>query len=193
VNRRKFQRFMLRGPWGAQLRSCTEVTIDVVRTGQFNVISSQPAKAAELLTLELSSGRTCVDVQVVSSTPFFVDDTVFHRVRLQRRDQSAGIDAVAALSSASLARVVNVEVLEISRHGCLIESHVPLAEGSVGRLRVENDAGPFIDDVRISWSVRLKGAGSRCRAGAEVLTISRAEESSLHASLRTALPPPLLP
>lgn len=205
MNRRKFPRFMLRGPWTAQLHSCTEVTVDEVRAGQFYVISTQPAKPAELLTLELSSGRTEVEVRVVSSTPVFVDDIVFHCVRLEGRDQSAeNMDAVALAEReirricarpllGSLAGIVPVVLLEMSRRGCLLESHAPLAEGSIGRLRVENAGGPFVDDIRITWSLRIEGAGSRYHAGAEFLPISRPAEWPRHASLRTALPTPQPP
>jgi hypothetical protein len=81
----------------------------------------------------------------------------------------------------------------MSRRGCLLESHAPLTEGSIGRLRVENAGGPFVDDIRISRTVRIEGAGSRYHAGAEFIPIRRAAEWPRHASLRAALPAPQPP
>ncbi len=78
-----------------------------------------------------------------------------------------------------LVGAVPVLVLDISKGGCLLESHHPLEPGRTGTLRVALNGGWHIEDLRVTRCVALPGRGSTYRVGAEFLRTLRSPDESL--------------
>ena len=86
-----------------------------------------------------------------------------------------------------LARSVPTRLLDISRTGCLLESHQHLEDGMVGELRLHVDRQVFLDDVRVTRCVLVKGSGSVYRIGAEFLQTRRPGDRSIRLAVGTLL------
>jgi PilZ domain len=86
-----------------------------------------------------------------------------------------------------LARSVPTRLIDISRTGCLLESRQRVDEGSVGELRLDVEREVFVDDVRITRCVLVKGSGSVYRVGAEFLQTHRPGERSIRLAVGTIL------
>jgi hypothetical protein len=71
-----------------------------------------------------------------------------------------------------------VQLVNISRSGCLLQAPRPLHVGTVGRLRVALDGTEYADDVRVARCEPLDGAVSEL--GVELLWVAkpRAKRSS---------------
>jgi hypothetical protein len=78
-----------------------------------------------------------------------------------------------------LRRDVTVELFNISRSGCLLESPSAIPEGTLGTLRVEIDGAVYMDDVRVSRCLMVPGGGERHHVGAEFLSLQRLGRQSL--------------
>lgn len=78
-----------------------------------------------------------------------------------------------------LGRDVTVELLNISRSGCLIESPSVIPAGAFGTLSVEIDGRTYVEDVRIARCLTVPGAGERHRIGIEFLSLRRPGSGSL--------------
>jgi hypothetical protein len=91
LGRRKHVRFLLSEPVTASLRLREEVTIERWDQDEVVVLSPEPIKPEERLTLEIpGQSHRRVHVRVLDSRPAVVDDTAIrHRLRL-------GIDQPAA-------------------------------------------------------------------------------------------------
>lgn len=80
----------------------------------------------------------------------------------------------AILSSVAiglLRRDVTVEVSNISRSGCLLESPSVIPAGTLGTLSVEIDGEAYTDDVRVARCLTVPGGGERHHVGVEFLTL----------------------
>ena len=86
-----------------------------------------------------------------------------------------------------LARSVPTRLLDISRTGCLLESHQRLEDGTVGELRLHVDRQVFVDDVRVTRCVLVKGSGSVYRVGAEFLQTRRPGDRSIRLAVGTLM------
>lgn len=84
LGRRKHQRFLLSEPVEASLRLREEVSIEQWGEHEIIVLSPEPMKPQERLTIEFPHGpRRRSHVLVLESRPAVVDDSVIrHRLRL---------------------------------------------------------------------------------------------------------------
>ena len=78
-----------------------------------------------------------------------------------------------------LRRDVTVELFNISRSGCLLESPSAIPEGTLGTLSVEIEGSIYMDDVRVSRCLVVPGCGERHHVGAEFLALQRLGQKSL--------------
>ena len=79
----------------------------------------------------------------------------------------------------SLGRDVVVELVDVSRSGCLLNSPVPIPAGTLGILSLEIDGQLYTDDVRVARSLKVPGAGERHHIGVEFLALRRPTRESL--------------
>lgn len=91
--RRKHSRFLLAQPVEGSLRVREEVTIEEWTDGEVVILSPEPCRVEERLTLEApGDGRRRVNVKVRESRPAVVGDgPVLHRLRLSI--ERPGLDA----------------------------------------------------------------------------------------------------
>jgi hypothetical protein len=68
-----------------------------------------------------------------------------------------------------------VQIVNISRSGCLLQAPRPVRVGTVGRLRVTCDGVEYADDVRVARCEL--GKGTNCELGLELLWVSKTAES----------------
>jgi len=89
LGRRKHSRFLLAEPVDGSLRLRDEVTIEVWGEEEVVVISPEPIRPDERLTLEIpGDSRHRLSVRVSESRPAVADDGVIrHRVRLSIEDR----------------------------------------------------------------------------------------------------------
>lgn len=90
-----------------------------------------------------------------------------------------------------LGREIAVELFNISRSGCLLESRSAIPAGAVGTLSVEIDGTSYTDNVRVARCQALPGSGDRHHVGVEFLPLIRPGVGSLRryaASLRQGGP-----
>jgi hypothetical protein len=78
-----------------------------------------------------------------------------------------------------LRREVTVELFNISRSGCLLESSTAIPTGTLGTLCVDIDGTTYMDDVRVSRCLVVPGGGERHHVGAEFLSLQRMGQRSL--------------
>lgn len=67
-----------------------------------------------------------------------------------------------------------VQLVNISRSGCLLQASRPIRVGTVGRLRVAFDHTEYADDVRVARCA--PGGGANCELGVELLWVSKSQE-----------------
>jgi hypothetical protein len=80
-----------------------------------------------------------------------------------------------------------LRALEISRTGCLLESHYPIEAGTGGRLRLAIAGRTYSEDVRITRCQRVEGSGAGYRLGVEFLLTRRHSPSSLRRAVYSML------
>ena len=82
---------------------------------------------------------------------------------------------------AVLTRELRARVINVSRSGCLIESHQTLAVGTIGSLRLKIGSQEYLDDVEVMRCQPIQGS-SVCHVGVRFLkSTSRHERSIRHA------------
>jgi hypothetical protein len=88
LGRRKHSRFLLAQPVNGSLRVREEVAIEEWNDNEIVILSPEPYRADEHLTLELSAGsRRRLSVKVSESRPIVVaDGAIRHRLRLSIED-----------------------------------------------------------------------------------------------------------
>ena len=67
-----------------------------------------------------------------------------------------------------------VQLLNVSRSGCLLQVSRPVRVGTVGRLRVALDNTEYADDVRIARCESLRNAA--CHLGVELLWVAKTKQ-----------------
>jgi hypothetical protein len=147
----------------------------------------------ELVDVDLSPR---LEMRIVESRPIILDGAVRHRIQLALagatdRGELAGrflqrANVSAESHFAVLARDVGVRVFNCSSSGCLFEARVPLEVGTVGTLRLGWQGEEFVEEVRVSRSQRIQGAGSMYHIGAEFLWIDPPGNRSLRRAMRGA-------
>ena len=93
------------------------------------------------------------------------------------RKAPAGKRAVP--STAALIARNAVNVVDISRGGCLLETSRPFEPGTVGTLELMLNGRAYVEDFRVARCLPLSGRGSTYRVGVEFLRTRREPESSL--------------
>jgi len=94
---------------------------------------------------------------------------------------SLGFPATKTLGM--LVRSVPVQVRDMSRGGCLIETCRPIRTGAAGQLRVEIDGIVHLDDIRVCRCQQRAGNGSVYSLGVELLKARRLTRRSLRLAL----------
>jgi hypothetical protein len=72
-----------------------------------------------------------------------------------------------------------VNVLDVSRGGCLLEATRPLDPGTVGTLQLSVNGREYVEDFRVARCTALSGRGSTYRIGLEFLRTRRVADSCL--------------
>jgi hypothetical protein len=67
-----------------------------------------------------------------------------------------------------------VQLVNVSRSGCLLHASRPVRVGTVGRLRVTLDDAEYADEVRIARCEA--GNGATCELGLELLWVPKSTE-----------------
>jgi hypothetical protein len=67
-----------------------------------------------------------------------------------------------------------VQLVNVSRSGCLLQAPRPVRVGTVGRLRVTLDDAEYADDVRVARCE--PGKGTTCELGLELLWVPKSQE-----------------
>jgi hypothetical protein len=110
---------------------------------------------------------------------------------MSRKAASPKLDAPNKIDgpevTAMMARNVPMRLIDMSRTGCLLESHQRVEEGTVGELRLEVQRETFADDVRITRCVLVEGSGSIYRVGAEFVQTRRPGEHSIRRAVTASL------
>ena len=78
-----------------------------------------------------------------------------------------------------LGRDVRVELVDLSRSGCLLNSSVMIPAGTIGILTVEIDGELYADDVRVARCLKVPGTGERHDVGVEFLELRPPRRASL--------------
>jgi PilZ domain len=79
----------------------------------------------------------------------------------------------------SLGRDVRVELVDLSRSGCLLNSRLMIPTGTVGILTLEIDGELYADDVRVTRCLKVPGAGECHDIGVEFLELRPPRHESL--------------
>ena len=74
---------------------------------------------------------------------------------------------------------VAVELLNISRSGCLLESAKPIAAGTLATVTVQMDGQSYSDDVRVARCLEIPGAGERHHVGVQFVALRIPSAKSL--------------
>jgi len=98
MNRRHFPRFALSKPWAGEARIASDVVVDELGDDGVAIVSRQPGRLGEPLTLALSSGQLLLSLRVASSTPMLFAGEILHRIRLSREPLSESAAPVAVIS-----------------------------------------------------------------------------------------------
>jgi hypothetical protein len=69
---------------------------------------------------------------------------------------------------------LRVQLVNISRSGCLLQAPRAVRVGTVGRLRVALDDTEYADDVRVARCA--PGKGTNCELGLELLWVPKPQE-----------------
>jgi len=168
-DRRVHPRFVLSGPLKATFRLIEDVTVERVTDDELWVLSGVPARPDERLMVDRvgSAPPMVLGMRVIGSDPVLVGNVLQHRVRLAFGASNNGAEQAGIRGS--LVRRVSVEVLEVSRGGCLLQAAMAIEAGTFGELQVMSDDAECRDPVRIARCVRVEGAGSAFRLGAAFL------------------------
>jgi PilZ domain len=70
---------------------------------------------------------------------------------------------------------LRVQLVNVSRSGCLLQASRPVRVGTVGRLRVALDDMEYADDVRVARCA--SGKGANCELGVELLWVPKPQEA----------------
>ena len=80
---------------------------------------------------------------------------------------------------AAIGREVKVRLIQISRSGCLLECSQAMPAATVAMLSVDINGRRYADEVRVSRSRQVSGAGERYEVGVEFLWLHPPLERSL--------------
>ena len=83
----------------------------------------------------------------------------------------------------TLVRTIPVKVVDVSRCGCRLETGRFIAPGASGRLTIEVDGRPRVDDVRVARCQQRVGAGALDQIGAELLRTRRLHRRSVRLAI----------
>ncbi len=165
LNRRKNPRALLPEALEGTLRLMEDVIVESYASSEITVVSGVPARSDQSLAIT-SVGvapPAPLEVRVTESTPAIVDGVLKHRLRLRVVDRDRGDRG----PTGALAREVPIRLLEMSAGGCLLETSVPISQGTSGQLEVQIDGDIRSDALRVCRCTLVRGAGSVFRVGAE--------------------------
>jgi len=166
LDRRKHRRVLLGEALEGTLRLTEDVVVESYASSEITVVSGVPARSDQCFAIAPvgAAPSTPLDVRVTESTPAVIDGVLRHRLRLRivnhdRRGRPRMLGA--------LVREVPVRLLDMSEGGCLLETSVPINQGTAGELYVPIDGEMRSDALRVCRCSLVRGAGSVFRLGAE--------------------------
>jgi hypothetical protein len=95
------------------------------------------------------------------------------RTRKQDSAKNSGNPTAALVAEAS------VNVVDISRGGCLLESSRAFEEGTIGTLELVVAGQTYLEDFKVARCTALSGRGSTYRVGLEFLRTRRSAATAL--------------
>jgi hypothetical protein len=169
-DRRRYPRFLLRIPVEGTLRFAREVIFERYDADEVRVLSPVPAGPNEVFRIRDVALRPplALDASVQESTPTMVDGTVHHRLRLRLslpRDVAHRADIMGTLG-----RDVSVQMREVNRAGCLLESQACVEVGAVAEIVLMVAGRVSSGVVRIARAQLLPGHTNAFRIGAEFVS-----------------------
>ena len=79
----------------------------------------------------------------------------------------------------ALVKGIPAKVVNVSRHGCLLETSSPLPAGVVGSLEIERGGQKHIEPIRVCRTAERPGGALPFSAGSEFLILDAAPASSI--------------
>ena len=175
--RRSHQRYTVATAPEGILRVLRDVLVARLVRKELVVMGRYAAVIGEKVTVHLGEPAQAFAMQVAASAPAIEEGTVRHRISLlpdtagaegeTLRDEAISLsDSLSPLGV--LASEIRVRLLNCSSSGCLLESPVRLAVGTVASLRLPLGSVEFSDDLKCVRLVQIEGASSYY-VGAEFL------------------------
>lgn len=158
TGRRRLTRFIVPTAVQGSLRIFDRVTLEEFGEGELRVLSDSPAQTDDLMLLDRcgSSPPLTVPMRVAESDVVMVDGFARHRLRLEILDQHSSIDETKLMGV--LVKELPVQLLDVSRDGCLMEAPAQVEVQAHGELNLQIDGRTCRDEVRV---VRCFGDGAR--------------------------------
>ena len=79
----------------------------------------------------------------------------------------------------ALVKLIPAKVVNVSRHGCLLETSSPLPAGAVGSLEIERGGQKHVEAIRVCRTAERPGGTLPFCAGSEFLILDAASASSI--------------
>lgn len=149
LGRRRGSRFSLPKHLQGSLRILERVTVEQFEGNELRVISDLPAQPDDLLSLDRfgSGPPLTLPMRVADSDVIMVDGAPRHRLRLEIVDPQPAFDEGKVVGL--LVKELPVQLIEISRDGCLLTTSSRVEEGSCGELTMQVGARSCCDDIRV--------------------------------------------
>jgi hypothetical protein len=149
LGRRRGSRFSLPKHLQGSLRILERVTVEQFEGNELRVISDLPAQPDDLLSLDRfgSGPPLTLPMRVADSDVIMVDGAPRHRLRLEIVDPQPAFDEGKVVGL--LVKELPVQLVEISRDGCLLTSSSRVEDGSCGELTMQVGARSCCDDVLV--------------------------------------------
>jgi hypothetical protein len=90
---------------------------------------------------------------------------------------------------AVLATEFQIQLLNCSSSGCLMETNARIQVGTIGRLRLQVDGMAFTEEVQIVRCQQIEGAGSIYHVGAQFLWTTAPASGSLRRAMWPSVAP----
>jgi hypothetical protein len=172
TGRRRHQRYVVSSMVTGILEVLEDAAMESGDGAQFVITVRTAPVVGDQATLHFSdaTGTQSIRGRVVESLLHVVKDDVRHKVRLASEDPRSWQQPTLIVFQQELP----VQLVNVSRSGCLLQASRPVRVGTVGRLRVELDDTEYADDVRVARCD--SGRGAVCQVGVELLWVATTTE-----------------
>jgi hypothetical protein len=192
--RRSEIRYRLAVPRAGELVISRNADIERTTDSEIFALADAPEARGQELTFEVPAvgASALLEVRVADCSPIVFDGGVRFRLRFEVKK---GIPDVRPSNGgpfrADLLGVMAVSLpgrlIDVSRTGCLLETERHIAAGTIGEVRIAVNEQLLRDEIRVTWSNRVEGAGALCRVGAEFLKTLRPDGACLRRALQTVI------